>query len=295
MSNLSSNKIGSYGFRFQEETLSTMVNIRSIGWDKQTSTTYNWDSTKRKETGIFIFQYTLSGFGMINLNGQSHPLKENHAFLVAIPGQHRYFLPASSKSWEFIYISLYGTEVERVWNYMIQELTPIIKIPSEKLLIRLLFNLYQETVEGSIKDPFYASAKAYEFLMECYRFAKDISPTKEVPRSISKAIMYIENNYRYPISLEDIAINADVSRYYLVKQFHKNMNTTPGQYVNKIRIKKAVELLRKTNLPLKDIAQQIGYDNDNYFNKVFRKIIGISAGQFRAGKESIPIDHIILE
>jgi len=294
LSILSPKNFASYGFRFQEEAPENMVNIWNVGWEKQTSPTYNWDGNKRKDNGTFVFQYTLSGCGAIDINGNSYILKENQAFLVAIPGSHRYFLPNHSKHWEFIYLTLYGKEAERTWNYMIQTLGPIIKFSAETLLIRLLFNLYQETVEQKIKDRFYASAKAYEFLMECYRFTKGISSTKEMPPSVSKAMMYIENNYNRPISLDDIASYTGLSRYYLVKQFNKTLHTTPGQYLNKTRIKKSIDLLRKTNLPLQDIAQQIGYDNDNYFNKVFRKMVGVSAGQFRTEKHSLPVDHIIM-
>jgi len=288
-------KFGSYGFRFQEESPETIANMWNVGWEKQTSSTYSWDGTKRKENGIFIFQYTLSGCGAIDIANNSYLVKEKQAFLVEVPGQHRYFLPTNAKSWEFIYLTLYGKEVEHVWNYMLQQLGPIIKIPTESTLIRLLFNIYQETMEQKIKDPFYASAKAYEFSMECYRFAKGLSLTKEMPLSISRAIMYMENNYNSPISLDDIALHAGLSRYYLIKQFSKTMNTTPGQYLNRIRIKKSIALLRKTDLPLKDIASQIGFDNDNYFNKVFRKMVGVAAGQFRIGKQSLPIDHIIMD
>ncbi|MEU2529569.1 helix-turn-helix transcriptional regulator, partial [Streptomyces sp. NPDC013087] len=61
------------------------------------------------------------------------------------------------------------------------------------------------------------------------------------------------------------------------------------------RIQKAVELLRSTRTPVTDIATQVGYANANYFNKVFRKAVGVSAGTFRESKDIVEIDHLILD
>jgi YesN/AraC family two-component response regulator len=70
---------------------------------------------------------------------------------------------------------------------------------------------------------------------------------------------------------------------------------TPVQYLTKIRIQKAAELLRSTSSSVTDIADEVGYANANYFNKVFRKAVGVSAGTFRNSKDVVGIDHLIID
>lgn len=80
-----------------------------------------------------------------------------------------------------------------------------------------------------------------------------------------------------------------------LKQFQHQLNMTPVQYLTKIRIQKAAELLRSTSFSITDIASQVGYANANYFNKAFRKAVGVSAGTFRDSKDVVGIDYLILD
>ncbi|MEC0304165.1 helix-turn-helix domain-containing protein, partial [Terribacillus saccharophilus] len=67
------------------------------------------------------------------------------------------------------------------------------------------------------------------------------------------------------------------------------------QYLTKIRVKKAADLLLATKKSVNEIALQVGYSNANYFNKVFRKAVGMSAGKFRKSKDPSKIDHLIID
>ncbi len=69
------------------------------------STDYNWDGLNRGEEGAFLFQYTLSGYGMMHIEGQSCLLTPEKAFLVWIPSQHHYF-PQESDHWEYMFIMM---------------------------------------------------------------------------------------------------------------------------------------------------------------------------------------------
>jgi YesN/AraC family two-component response regulator len=57
----------------------------------------------------------------------------------------------------------------------------------------------------------------------------------------------------------------------------------------------AAELLRSSSLTVTEIAAHVGYANANYFNKVFRKAVGVSAGKFRDSKDFVEIDHLIID
>ncbi|MFS0611993.1 helix-turn-helix transcriptional regulator [Lederbergia ruris] len=62
-----------------------------------------------------------------------------------------------------------------------------------------------------------------------------------------------------------------------------------------MRIDKAMELLRSSDQTIQEIARLVGYSNGNYFSKVFHKKIGMSPGQFRESKHTVPVDHIVVD
>ncbi|EKN65222.1 transcriptional regulator [Neobacillus bataviensis LMG 21833] len=297
MSRISHQKsYGNYGFRFQDMPQNNIANISSIGLEFQTSADYYWDGLLRRDIqGVekYVFQYTLSGKGAITFQGKQYSLHPGEAFFVQLPSPHCYFLPENSEGWEFIYITLTGGAASTCWNFIHDHAGKIVKIPFEADLIQLLRRILQETNEQKIIDAYISSAKAYEFIMECFRFMKNLNPTnQELPEPITRVITFLQQQYDEYISIDRMAAIAELSSYYFIKQFRKHTNTTPAQYLTKIRMKKATELLRHTDLSIKDIAAKIGYENANYFNKVFRKITGFSPLEFRESKIS-NLDYLV--
>lgn len=286
-----------YGFHFQDVHLNEIANILVLGRDnKIPGADYDWHGLEREEVGTYVFQYTLSGTGQLEIEGTSYKLQPGEAFIVEIPSDHRYYLPEGSDGWEFIFITLIGSKPAECWQLAKAQSGPVLKIPPDSKLIDLLFRIYQETADQKITDVYHASAKAYEFTMELYRRIKKIEKSPEdISIHIAKTLSYIKTQYADPLTLNDIAAASGYSRYYFLKQFQEEVNMTPIQYLTKIRVQKAADLLLATSYTVNEIAVKVGYSNANYFNKVFRKAVGVSAGSFRRSKDASKIDHLIID
>ena len=98
---------------------------------------------------------------------------------------------------------------------------------------------------------------------------------------IYKVTGYIKTNYKEKITLEDLASYVYLSKSYLSKIFKEEMKCNLTAYTNQIRIEKSKPLLLDQNLTLVDIANGVGFDDQSYFTKVFKSIVGISPGKFR--------------
>ncbi|PAD21555.1 AraC family transcriptional regulator [Terribacillus saccharophilus] len=288
---------GVYGFHFYDALFNDIANILLLGRDKKTpGTVYDWYGMKREDVGTYVFQYTLSGTGQIQIEGTNYALKPGEAFIVEIPSDHRYYLPEDSDGWEFIFITLVGSKAAECWRFARARNGSVLKISPDSKLIHLLFRIYQDTAEQKITDVYHASSKAYEFMMELYRFVWNLEKSpNDLSIPIAKTLSYIQANYAEPIALNDIAAASGYSRYYFLKQFQKELHMTPIQYLTKIRVQKAADLLLATTHSVNEIALQVGYSNANYFNKVFRKAVGLSAGKFRRNKIPSKIDHLIID
>jgi AraC-like DNA-binding protein len=283
------------GFRTQEQATETLIDVQVVGREMVTSQSYRWDGLKRGTNENFIFQYTLSGEGAIDIKGNTYRLQKGQAFMVKIPDDHCYYFPSESSKWEFIFLTLKGQAASACWEKVTSQFGHILNIPIDSRLITHVFTMYQQAYDKDLIDQYYASARAYEFIMECYRYFKQFRAKDNLPDNVVRARDFMEAYYKRPLTIEDIANAANLSKYYLIKRFRETLHMTPIQYLTKVRMEQAIHLLRYTDLAIKEVAVSVGYANDNYFNKVFRKIVGISPGEFRNNKQSIPFDRLVIQ
>jgi two-component system response regulator YesN len=84
----------------------------------------------------------------------------------------------------------------------------------------------------------------------------------------------IHESYASGITLEDIAQKLSVTAEYLSQQFHREVGVNYSAYVRALRIGKAKELLRTTDLRIYEVANRVGYPDAKYFSRVFKAETG---------------------
>lgn len=109
--------------------------------------------------------------------------------------------------------------------------------------------------------------------------------SSEVDQVFNRMKLFIEGNYRRNISLGDVAEKVHISPSYAAKLFRKNTGMRCCDYINKVRLDAACEVLVNTHLRISDIAEQVGYSSQYYFARQFKKVYGMTAGQFRKGAQ----------
>ncbi len=93
---------------------------------------------------------------------------------------------------------------------------------------------------------------------------------------------YIQANHNQPLNISTLASLAYMSERTFLRQFTSATTMKPVQYIQKVRVQKACELLESTTQSFEKIALNIGYDDVNSFRKVFIKIIGLTPSAFKA-------------
>jgi len=98
---------------------------------------------------------------------------------------------------------------------------------------------------------------------------------------ITQLLLYMKSHFKQDLSLKQAAQMANMSENYLSFIFKKETNLSFTEYMNHLRIEKAAELLLQTDMPGYRIAEEVGYENNNYFGRVFKKLKGASPQQYR--------------
>lgn len=98
---------------------------------------------------------------------------------------------------------------------------------------------------------------------------------------LKNILHYLDEHYTENICLDDLAEQFYISKYYLSREFKKEYGTTIIQYILAKKITNAKELLRYSNSSIEEIARLCGIDDASYFNKVFKKMEGCTASEYR--------------
>lgn len=98
---------------------------------------------------------------------------------------------------------------------------------------------------------------------------------------ISAVLTYINQNYASIKTIDDIAREFYITKYYLAHKFKESTGTTIIQYMNSVRLRNACNLLINTKMSVTQIAQQCGYNSSIYFCNIFKKIYSSTPSQFR--------------
>ena len=98
---------------------------------------------------------------------------------------------------------------------------------------------------------------------------------------------FIHENLETDLSIQSISRATNISKSVLYKAFHSRYSCTVGAYINEARVERSLEYLLKTNLPMEEIAQKVGFSSGSYYSKTFKKQMGISPLQYRKN----PPDH----
>jgi len=104
---------------------------------------------------------------------------------------------------------------------------------------------------------------------------------RESRQVIKEALKYIADHYSEKLTLEEVAEVIDLSPYYFSHLIKEELGMTFVDYLTRVRIEVAKNLLRNTKRKLTQIAFDVGYGDQSYFSKVFKKREGITPSQYR--------------
>jgi AraC-like DNA-binding protein len=252
----------------------------SAGFDLQTNPSYIWDGRLRGQTPFTVLQHTISGVGTLRYENRVIKIRPGEAFLVIVPHNHCYWLEKGDK-WEFLWISMNGTEALRIHETILNTHGPLLRLKGNT--IDKLASCVLRLMEGKAEMPGAASAIAYEAAMALYD--DTFGPSERLPaseNSLNRALQYVSANLNSALPVDTLAGVAGLSRAHFSRSFANLTGLAPAEFVLQERMKRATKLLTANReLPIKEIAALVGMPDNNYFSKVFRRTYGVSPTEFR--------------
>ncbi len=116
---------------------------------------------------------------------------------------------------------------------------------------------------------------AFQELLYCI-LKNRCSPQEDSQTSLEGVKSYMERNYNMNLTIEQLARIADISPKYFVDLFKKRYGTSAIDYLTALRIDRAKRLMAQSDVKLREIARQVGYSDEFYFSRKFKKEVGIA-------------------
>lgn len=166
-----------------------------------------------------------------------------------------------------------------------KELTPVTIFSEKNRLIKIVNNVRIMRAVQRIVNELSSRNKYYQYLVVMYyaelliliyRHMDEVYLPICTNNSLKRAISYIRLHYKSEITIADVAGQTGVGERYLRKLFTQYLSLSPLDYLNQIRINKSIELLRNTEMSVKEICFACGFKSPQYFARVFKQQTGVT-------------------
>jgi AraC-like DNA-binding protein len=227
-----------------------------------------------------FIKYTVRGKGVVASNTMTSPLQSGSlsGFCAGVP---HHYEAAPEEPMEHIFLTFLGSESKDLMQKSGLRKRGVITVhdPVETLM---LFEAILHA--GMVKQPFSQTICCYYLRILLLRQAASdhASKTHSVSfTTFNKCKNYIDRHFSENICMSDVAEVCDINVKYMASLFKRYSDNTPHEYLMKIKLNKAANMLLNTSLTIKNIAGQIGLLDQYHFSRNFKQYYGLSPKRYR--------------
>ena len=250
---------------------------------QQCDSGYGWGPGVRDH---FLIHHIVKGKGRYLCGSQTYELRTGDTFLIYPNAEVAYYADEKDP-WEYYWVGFNGAEVISLLKET--AFTPNCPVSHTDFGGRLQ-NVLSEIYHAHGMSNYHAvrmTGLLYQFFSLLLEFMPNTElPSSDAGRSYARhAAEFIAYNYSQPIDVEDIAANVGISRSHLYRVFMKQFSLSPTQYLTEFRINRARSLLEDSNLSIAAVANSVGFEDQLYFSKVFKKVTGMAPSAYLKRRE----------
>lgn len=201
--------------------------------------------------------------------------------LIMHPGEKIHYNALTE--WSISWIGLYGDDVRKYMDLLdVSPDNPIIRISLYNELRTVMDKIYDISDDTSFSAKLSVTGLIYEFFSILMKNTADNNKT-EITKAALKIIDY---NFCENITVEQLAEHLSVDISHFSRKFTKKTGVSPKKYILDKRINRAKELLATTDASILEISNSVGYDDQFYFCRIFKKYTGVTPSEYRKTAEN---------
>lgn len=230
----------------------------------------------------YQINYITEGAGILETSTDQFPVGSG-SILILRPGMWHRYKPDAATGWNEHYVGFNGEFGARLFQEgFFQNKKPVLYVGFQERLLKLFFEIIQIVKEEKTSHQQMCAANTILMLSTILSVTKNQEfAGKSIEHTIQKACLHFRENLKSNLNMEDLANHFNVGYSYFRQMFRKYTGISPTQYHLSLRIQKAKDLLVSTEMSLKEIAIELGFETYFYFSRVFKDKTGKSPMEFR--------------
>jgi len=233
---------------------------------------------------VYVMEYVYKGKGYIECDGQKYTVSAGDCYLLGNELSHKYYSDKDDPM-EKTWINLRGNFVSALVKTYGCDKPVVIAHADCSGIFKRLRECYTSGADYEETNDI-AALCAAEFVITLAKSAR------KSPDCIEEHIKeYIDNGFRFGVTVSDLAKRFHLSQPYLISIFHEKFGITPKQYILQKKIWAAKSLLGKESCDMRSIAETLGFSSVYHFSSAFKKATGETPGSFRKKAKSDPTDN----
>lgn len=235
-----------------------------------------------------ILIYCVKGKGWVECQGGRKTLDEDQFFIIPAQVPHSYGADKASP-WTIYWIHFKGEIAGRFVDDIlkIRDLETNESSRNRERITAMFKEIYENLSMGySIENLEYSSICLWR-LLGSFKYTAQFQRTNEAKRHdiVEKGILYMNDHIQEKIRLEELASSCGLSVSHYSKVFKSKTLHSPMAYFNDLKIQKACQLLDFSDMQVKEISAQLGFDDVFYFSRLFNQTMGQSPTLYRKKKK----------
>jgi AraC-like DNA-binding protein len=267
-------------YKVQEKDM-VSLSVYNVGYQR-CEAGYRWGPGVRDH---YLIHCVVSGKGHYQSGGVRYDLAAGDVFLVYPYSEVTYWADAR-EPWEYYWVGFAGSDAGPILEATdFSRANPVITGSAYAKKAKEYFLKIYESRGNAFVNSVEMTGRLYIALTVFLKGARRAeSPRRGDLAHVQKGIGFIDSNYSYPISVDEIADYVGISRSQLFREFRQHAGKSPKEYLSELRMRHACNLLKNSSLTVSAIATSVGYDNGMYFSKVFHGIKGMTPTEYRASE-----------
>lgn len=235
----------------------------------------------------FLFLYCTAGAGEIEIGGECFPFTSNH-YVILPAGVPYSYRTDNTNPWTLYWVLFKGSK-SRIFAKSMdrpQNAKPTIYLRQDERTD--LFERMYSTLCGdlTIEKVNYANIVFLHFIASFKYIGLFSEPESQTSSTFAEGMIgrvthFMNDNVENNLTLAELAAFAGYSESYFYRRFVKETGYSPIDYFIHLKMNKAAIYLIKTSMSIAQIAAKLGYSSPDYFSRTFKRIIGITATEFR--------------
>lgn len=263
---------------YAEHPLVSAMYLTDIGFFPEASHHYR---EREEGTEEYILLYCVEGEGYVYVEDQMYTLRSKEAFCIPRNRKHKYYA-SEENPWSIFWVHFKGDNT----RYFPLEERQIIRINSthaENRIITLFDVLFRALERNYTMGNFIYISQVLSLILSELYFREKVDEVSDQSKHITAMVRYMYKHMNENLTLEDLSTEFELSKSYINASFKKYAQRAPIDFFINLKMQEACKLLKSTDLYIVEISQELGYDDQYYFSRIFKKVIGVSPKEYRNG------------